>query len=51
MAEVLELRGVDKAFGRLKALSGIDLVVAAGEVVALIGPPGSGSASRPPVSW
>jgi branched-chain amino acid transport system ATP-binding protein len=38
----LELRGVAKAFGGLRALDGIDLTVQAGERRALIGPNGAG---------
>jgi ABC-2 type transport system ATP-binding protein len=41
-AELLRLQGVDKTIGRLKALNGFDLTVAAREFVALVGPPGSG---------
>ena len=41
-ADVLAFRGVEKSFGRLKVLTGIDLAVAAGEFVALVAPAGSG---------
>jgi ABC-2 type transport system ATP-binding protein len=41
-AEVLEFRGVDKAFGRLRALTAFDCKIAAGEFLALIGPKGAG---------
>jgi ABC-type sugar transport system ATPase subunit len=39
---LLELRGVSKRFGPVMALSGIDLVVPAGEVTALAGDNGAG---------
>ena len=39
---MLALRGVEKRFGALAALAGIDLEVASGEVLGIIGPNGSG---------
>jgi branched-chain amino acid transport system permease protein len=39
---MLELRGVRKAFGGLRAVNGVDLVVPKGSITALIGPNGSG---------
>jgi ABC-type branched-subunit amino acid transport system ATPase component len=39
---VLELAGVSKAFGGLKAVQGLDLHVGKGEVVSVIGPNGAG---------
>ena len=39
---MLALRGIEKRFGALAALADIDLEVAAGEVLGLIGPNGSG---------
>ena len=39
---MLSLRGIEKRFGALAALAGVDLEVAAGEVVGIIGPNGSG---------
>ena len=39
---LLELRGVSKSFGGLRVLDGVDLLVEAGAVHALIGPNGSG---------
>ena len=39
---LLELRGVEKHFGPVRALSGIDLTITAGEVTALCGDNGAG---------
>lgn len=39
---VLEVTGVDKSYGRIKALDAVDLRVDAGEFVALLGPNGAG---------
>jgi branched-chain amino acid transport system ATP-binding protein len=39
---LLELRGVSKSFGGLRVLDGVDVVIEAGAVHALIGPNGSG---------
>ncbi len=39
---LLEVSGLTKHFGGVKALNGVDLAVAAGEIVALIGPNGAG---------
>lgn len=39
---LLELRGVQAAYDRITVLHGVDLTVAAGEVVALLGPNGAG---------
>jgi len=42
VSSTLELRGVSRHFGPVKALDGLDLVVAPGELVALLGPSGCG---------
>ena len=39
---LLELRGLDKAFGGLSVISGLDLHVDEGEIVSVIGPNGAG---------
>ncbi len=43
--ELLRLEGVGKRFGAAEVLADIDLVVARGEVVAVIGPSGSGKST------
>ncbi len=42
MSDALVLERVSHAFGRVRALDGIDLTVAAGEIVCLVGPSGCG---------
>lgn len=42
MAAMLEINGLEKTFGGLKALGGIDFHVNEGEVVSVIGPNGAG---------
>ncbi len=39
---MLEIKGLEKAFGDLKILNGIDLTVRDGDVIAVLGPSGSG---------
>ncbi len=46
MAEpMLKLRGVEKRFGALEVLKGIDLDVGKGEVICILGPSGSGKST------
>jgi len=42
---VIEARGLDKRFGRVKALDGLDLGVTAGEVHGFLGPNGAGKST------
>ncbi|WP_322885116.1 amino acid ABC transporter ATP-binding protein [Sinorhizobium medicae] len=45
MAALISIRGLTKAFGRFMVLHGIDLDIAEGEVVCVIGPSGSGKST------
>ncbi len=42
VSSTLELRGISRHFGPVKALDGLDLVIEPGELVALLGPSGCG---------
>ena len=42
VSSTLELRGVSRHFGSVKALDGLDLILKPGELVALLGPSGCG---------
>src|ERR1700709_1058995 len=41
----IELRGLTKSFGNIRAVDGIDLTIAQGEGVALLGPHGAGKST------
>ncbi len=45
MAALISIRGLTKAFGQFTVLHGIDLDIAEGEVVCVIGPSGSGKST------
>ena len=42
MEHVVAARGLEKSYGRLKALDGVDLAIAPGSISGLIGPNGAG---------
>ena len=39
---IVEMQGVEKRYGDVQALAGVDLAVAPGEVVGFLGPNGAG---------
>ena len=41
----LKLEGIDKAFGEVKVLHGIDLAIEAGEFIVFVGPSGCGKST------
>ncbi len=45
MAALIEIRALHKSYGRFEALRGIDLDIASGEVVVVVGPSGSGKST------
>ena len=40
--EMIHMEGITKSFGSLQVLKGIDLSIARGEVVSIVGPSGAG---------
>ena len=45
VSNVIDVRGLDKRFGRVRALDSLDLAVSAGEVHGFLGPNGSGKST------
>jgi ABC-2 type transport system ATP-binding protein len=45
MQPAIEIRGVEKSFGAVRALAGVDLSVGRGEALALLGPNGAGKST------
>ena len=44
-AQAVEIQGLDKSFGRTKALDGLDLTVAPGDITGFLGPNGAGKST------
>ena len=44
-APIIEMRGIDKTFGQVVALEGVDLTLREGEILALVGDNGSGKST------
>ena len=44
-AKLVSLRGVEKSFGAVRALDGVDLDIAAGECVGIVGHNGAGKST------
>ena len=42
---MIEIRGIEKSFGPLQVLKGVDLDVRSGEVISIIGPSGTGKST------
>lgn len=45
MTAAIEARGLEKRFGKIQALAGLDLVAESGQVVAVLGPNGAGKST------
>jgi ABC-type multidrug transport system ATPase subunit len=45
MRPAIEICGVEKSFGTVRALAGVDLSVERGEALALLGPNGAGKST------
>jgi ribose transport system ATP-binding protein len=45
MSQILQMKGIEKRFGGVHALRGVDFSIAAGEVVALVGENGAGKST------